>query len=178
MPGLILTIKGEIIIRQCQPEDAMSYRVLRLEALKNEPAAFAADYEESQLRPDNFWKDRLKFDPGSEAIFFAETDGNPVGMTGIYRGSGKKQRHSATVWGVYVKSDFRGLHIAEAMVNACLDWARSRHVVIVKLGVGADNRAAIRCYERCGFISYGIEPKAGFYAGIYHDMNLMACPLD
>ena len=76
----------------------MPYRALRLDALQNEPAAFASDYEESLLRPDTFWRDRLKFDPDSEALFFAEREADLVGMTGIYRGAGKKQQYSATIW--------------------------------------------------------------------------------
>jgi RimJ/RimL family protein N-acetyltransferase len=70
------------------------------------------------------------------------------------------------------------LHIAEALLERCTDWARERDVVILKLGVMANNEPAIRCYKRCGFNVYGTEPHALFYDGHYYDEFLMYCSLD
>jgi len=46
------------------------------------------------------------------------------------------------------------------------------------LGVAAVNRPAIKCYERCGFRTYGTEPRAVFYQGKYYDEYLMFIDLD
>lgn len=175
---LLQTPRGEVLIRPSEPGDATAYRVLRLEALKQHPTAFGSDYEESLLHPEEYWHDKLKMDPEREIVFFAEMQGKLVGMTGIYRASGRKQAHSATVWGVYVAPELRGLHIAEALIRACLDWGREHGVIIARLGVAADNQAAIRCYERCGFKIYGFEEKSGFYEGRYLDEYLMDCSLE
>jgi len=75
---------------------------------------------------------------------------------------------------MYVQPDWRGFHIAEELVKACMDWARSQEAKIVKLGVTATNTAAIRCYARCGFQVYGIEPQALYYDGVFYDELLMA----
>jgi GNAT superfamily N-acetyltransferase len=131
---LLQTPRGEVLIRPSEPGDAQAYRALRLEALKQHPTAFGSDYEESLLRPEEHWHNRLKSDPEKEILFFAEMQGKLVGMTGIYRGSGRKQAHSATVWGVYVIPELRGLHIAEALIRACLDWGREHGVIIARLG--------------------------------------------
>jgi RimJ/RimL family protein N-acetyltransferase len=64
------------------------------------------------------------------------------------------------------------------MINSCIDWAKSRSVVIAKLGVAAVNQPAIRCYERCGFQIYGTEPRAVFVEGKYYDEYLMSKSLD
>jgi RimJ/RimL family protein N-acetyltransferase len=175
---LLQTPQGEVLIRPSQPGDVKAYRGLRLEALKGHPTAFGSDYEESLQHPEEYWQEKLKINQDREILFFAEMEGRLVGMTGIYRASGKKQAHSATVWGVYVAPELRGLHIAEELIRACLDWGREHGVVIARLGVAADNQAAIRCYERCGFKIYGLEKKSGFYEGKYLDEYLMDCSLE
>ena len=62
----------EIIIRHATTSDLDLFRELRLEALKNHPTAFGADYEESAARPNEYWQERLKIDKDHEALFFAE----------------------------------------------------------------------------------------------------------
>jgi RimJ/RimL family protein N-acetyltransferase len=99
-------------------------------------------------------------------------------MTGVARGGTPKTRHAATIWGVYVVREWRGMHIAEELITSCLDWARSRKIVTAKLGVAARNSSAVRCYERCGFKIYGTESRALFYDGNYYDFHLMCCSLD
>jgi ribosomal protein S18 acetylase RimI-like enzyme len=178
MKKVVTTSHGEVLIRPCIPQDATAFRALRLEALKGHPTQFGSDYEEALEKPDEYWIQRVTLNPDEEAVFLAEKDGKLVGMTGIYRGSGKKGRHAAGVWGVYVQPGLRGAHIAEALIRACLGWARAKGIVIARLGVGVDNKPAIRCYERCGFVTYGIEEKSGYYDGRYFDEYLMAVSLE
>lgn len=45
---------------------------------------------------------------------------------------------------------------------------------LLKLGVTTINPAAIRCYSRCGFTVYGIEPKVIFANEAFYDELLMA----
>jgi ribosomal protein S18 acetylase RimI-like enzyme len=170
--------RGDVILRRSRREDAASYRELRLEGLRNHPTAFGADYEESAARPDSAWVERLDMNDEEEALFLAEHEGALIGMTGIYRSLSPRHKHQATVWGVYVREEWRGQHIAEALIQNCLDWARDKGVVIARLGVAADNRPAIRCYERCGFKTYGREAKALLHEGKYIDEYLMACELE
>ncbi len=51
-------MSNEIIIRHSTPADVDSFRELRLEALKNHPTAFGADYEEYAARPNEYWQKR------------------------------------------------------------------------------------------------------------------------
>jgi RimJ/RimL family protein N-acetyltransferase len=111
-------------------------------------------------------------------LFLAEHDSKLIGMTGVVRGSSPKTRHVAWIWGVYVSPQFRGLHVAEEMIHCAFEWARAREIVLAKLGVAAVNRSAIRCYERCGFKTYGTEPRAILYEGRYYDEHLMFFDLD
>jgi RimJ/RimL family protein N-acetyltransferase len=79
---------------------------------------------------------------------------------------------------VYVAPAWRGLRIAAELIDSCIAWAREKEIVVVKLGVSATNEPAIRCYERCGFTTYGTEPRAILYEGVYYDELLMARALD
>lgn len=163
------------MIRPVQESDAAAFRALRLEALKAHPDAFSSDYAESETRPLEHWQERTRPDPnGSQITFVAESNDGLVGMAGIYRSSALKSHHSSSIWGVYVREAWRGRRIADELVLACVNWAQAQHDVrIVKLCVVTTNIAAIRCYVRCGFAMYGIEPEALAWNGVYYDELLM-----
>jgi len=171
------TARGMIGTREALPEDVTQYRELRLGALQDSPTAFSADYELNLNQPMSFWEGRLNVDENG-SLFFATHENNLIGMTGIRKGESPKTRHGAYIWGVYIRPEWRGLHIAEALIETCIAWAKPREVNIVKLGVTATNTSAVRCYERCGFTIYGNEPRALLYEGNYYDEYLMSRALD
>jgi L-amino acid N-acyltransferase YncA len=77
------------------------------------------------------------------------------------------------VWGVYVRAAWRGRRVADRLIEACIEWARPHGVRVAKLAVITSNAAAIRCYLRCGFSVYGVEPQVIHVDGVYHDELLM-----
>ena len=166
------TVSGTIILREGNMADAANFRDLRLNGLQDSPTAFSADYQLNFNHPMSFWEGRLTFDEHG-SIFFAEHDDNLIGMAGIRKGESPKTKHGAYVWGVFIRPAWRGLHIAEGLIEICLDWVKEREVVIAKLGVMANNESAIRCYKRIGFAIYGTEPRALFHEGQYYDEYLM-----
>ncbi len=174
----ISTTRGKTLIREANPADAIRFRELRLDASLNNPIAFTADHQKNLNQPLKYWEESLSVQADESTIFLAEQEGNLIGMAGIARGDSPKTRHSAWIWGVYVKPEWRGLHLAEEIINSCFTWAKARKIVLAKLGVTAVNASAIRCYERCGFKIYGTEPDAVFYEGKYYDEYLMVCALD
>jgi len=176
MAQLLSTPKGDITIRIATPEDAALLRELRLEALSMHPEAFAADVSMTEAEGADVWAERIAdyVKNESTAISIAEYVGQLIGMAGIGRGHWPKTRHSSILWGVYVSPDWRGLHIAEAIINECITWAREQGVVVVKLGVITTNASAIRCYTRSGFKVYGTDPKSNYYNDVYYDELMMA----
>lgn len=94
-------------------------------------------------------------------------------MTGIRRDELPKTKHNGHVWGVYVRPAWRGLRIAEALIEACISWSKRNSICIVKLGVLKESGPAVRCYERCGFTIYGTEPRGIYFEGKYYDGLLM-----
>jgi RimJ/RimL family protein N-acetyltransferase len=160
-------------IRRLGADDAAAYRDIRLEALERHPDAFGAGLDdERNMTPDDV-TDRL----ANSIVFGAFEDGVLVGVAGWYRLSGNKLGHRGALWGMYVQPGARGKGLGTALVRRVLDDA-SGQVDQLHLTVTAANGAARRLYERAGFASYGVEPRALKIDGDYLDEVMMVRPLD
>jgi RimJ/RimL family protein N-acetyltransferase len=160
-------------IRPTTEADLEPFRELRLEALRAHPEAFGSDFDESRQRPREHWIERMRNTERQMTLVATATNATLAAMAGIFRDEGAKVRHSASIWGVYVRPAWRGAGLAGALVNACVDWAREAGVRIVRLSVVTSNESAIRCYRRCGFEQYGLAPEVIFADGKYQDEILM-----
>jgi RimJ/RimL family protein N-acetyltransferase len=166
-----------VTVRPIVESDMEMYRDLRLEALRAYPSAFSADYEQSALKPAAYWAEtvqRAASGQGSIIYLAVAADQTLIGMTGLYIDQSAKVRHSGHVWGVYIRPAWRGQGLATRLVAACIDWAKTQAVRIVKLQVEVANAAAVGCYARLGFAVYGIEPEVICFDGAYYDTLLMA----
>lgn len=161
-------------IRSSSVADAAAFRGLRLEALKNHPESFGSGFTDYEDKPDEYWSERLNFNPNEQAIYFAEHSSAMVGMCGIHRSLAPKLQHSATIFGVYVRPQWRGQKISQRMIEACLQWASLRGIIIAKLAVVTENQAAIKSYSAMGFTIYGVEPRALGMDGRFYDEYLMS----
>jgi RimJ/RimL family protein N-acetyltransferase len=175
MSRTLITPKGPVTFRFAVASDADVVRELRLEALFGHPEAFASDYETTAPRPLESWTAQIvdTSATGRGQTCIANAD-KSVGMATIIRGDRIKTEHSAGIHGVYVRAGWRGHHIAQALIDECLEWARAQGVEIAKLAVVTTNVSAIRCYSRCGFAVYGVEPRVIRHAGTAYDELLMA----
>ncbi|HEY3311794.1 MAG TPA: GNAT family N-acetyltransferase [Anaerolineales bacterium] len=172
------TARGKVLIRPGTSGDTTRFSELRMEALRDNPTFFGSSYEANEN-----WKPEWAFkvltgNPQESCSFLADQDGRLLGTAGVRRLSGHKLRHSATIGGVYVRPDWRGLGIVDALVRACIAWAKERQVVIIKLAVVTSNLRALKAYQRLGFSIYGSEPKVILHKGIYYDEHLMALELE
>jgi len=174
MMETIDTPLGKITLRAAREGDLEAFRELRLEALRENPASFGSDYAVSKAQPKEFWIGRLYLGSEEGKVFFATHKDDPVGMCGIMLGTSPKTRHNGTIWGVYIKRDWQGQHIARELIELCANWGREHGVKLLKLAVVANNASAIRCYTGCGFSVYGIDPQAICFEGKYYDELLMS----
>jgi ribosomal protein S18 acetylase RimI-like enzyme len=168
-------LPNDISIRFIRETDLGPFKALRLEALREHPQAFGADYEESLAQPESFWVERVQkaaSDP-SGSIVLADAGSELAGMLGVWRSTGKKNQHSANIWGVYVRPQYRGRKLTEQMMGQALDWCRSHGVRNVRLSATTHNAAAVRCYQRCGFAVYGVSPEEIRIGDTYYDELLM-----
>jgi RimJ/RimL family protein N-acetyltransferase len=174
--SIIHTSKGDVLIRPTRTDDAPAYRALRLEGLRAHPEAFGADYATSAARPIAYWQERMQSGAGGQQgiTYVAFAAGELIGMAALVRNDLAKTRHAGSIFGVYARPDWRGTGVADALIEACVAYARELGLRLVRLGVVTTNASAIRLYQRCGFQVYGVEPEAIQHDGVYYDELLMA----
>lgn len=144
-------------IRRLQPEDAHAYRALRLRALREHPEAFTSSYEEESAKLASHTEQRLK---GHGMFWGAFFDGELGGMVGLDREQRVKNRHKATVVGMYVAPQWSRRGAGQALMKALLAEAHRAGIEMLVLTVTHGNDGAAALYRRVGFTSFGVEPGA------------------
>ena len=135
-------------IIRAEPSDWESYRAIRLRSLREEPAAYASQYEiETQYAADQ-WRARMV----NGATFLAFDDDQVlVGTaTGLRTGDG-----DTLVVGMYVAPQARGHGCAQLLLDAIADLACERQDRRLVLEVTESNMRAANCYQSYGFVETG-----------------------
>ena len=165
-------------IRQLSEKDWKEYWRLRLIALKNHPEAFGASYEEYANQTDEYLYDRFAnsyLSPAEESVIFgAFDDSRLVGVMGIVREKNRKQRHKATVWGVYVEDSYRGQGVAQQLMSEVIHVGEKWDGVLqLMLSAEKNNLSAVKLYTSFGFEEYGVEPRFSLIDGVFYDEMYM-----
>jgi RimJ/RimL family protein N-acetyltransferase len=163
-----------ISVRLLRPDDVETFKTIRLEALRADPAAFASTAEDWERLPEQEWRQRLT----ENAVFVAFHDREPVGIMGLMRERSPRRAHRATLIMVYLRNSERGSGLATALVAGVLDHARLLGVRQLELTVSADNPTAIRFYRREGFIDIGRIPAGFVHQGRDIDEIMMTRRID
>lgn len=79
---------------------------------------------------------------------------------------------------VGVLPEYRRMGVGGRLVQEALDAARRRGFERVELEVYASNQAAIRLYQKFGFLTEGVRKRGRKFDGVYDDIILMALFLD
>jgi len=161
--------RGSIGIRRLASDEALTYRQIRLAGLKESPSAFGSTHAVEAERPLEAFVERLS----TSVVFAAEVAGEVLGMAGFKRETGAKDRHKGFVWGMYVDPVARGHGVGAALLKAVIDHAETEFEHLT-LAVTKGNAPAIALYERFGFVTYGVEPRALKGPDGYDDEVLMA----
>jgi ribosomal protein S18 acetylase RimI-like enzyme len=133
------------------------FREVRLRALQDSPGAFSATYAaESQLTEAD-WLERTTRWNGERGIGFLAIDkGAGCGMVGCFLEPEPDTKeltlHLISMW---TAPTHRRRHVGEMLLNAAIDWARSRGATVLRLMVTSKNDSAFRFYERMGLIRTG-----------------------
>ena len=155
------------------PADAAAYRTLRLRGLREHPDAFTSSDAEERERPISATAQRIASD-SPDWVFGAFVGGVLAGVVGLAREPREKNRHKAAVFGMYVAGDHAGRGIGTELMRHAIDVARSLPgLEQLVLTVTETNVAARGLYEKFGFRSFGIEPRAIRVHDAYYDKNHM-----
>jgi GNAT superfamily N-acetyltransferase len=143
-----------VILKPITPESVASFRAVRLAALRDAPWAFGSTYAKESLLSDVEWDRRVAQWHGERSICYLAWDGdNPCGIAaGFLDAEDATKAHLVSMW---VAPTHRRRGVGRLLVNGIMDWARPLRAWTLRLTVTSCNDAAIRFYERMGFVRTG-----------------------
>ena len=164
-----------ISITELDPSDWERYKALRLYSLEESPLAFGRTLAEGQARSDAEWKEKLVRARQKETwLYFAEEDGELIGMIGACRQGPEKFQHSIKIVGMYVLPEVRGKGVGKMLIEHLMrEVAQDPVVRKIKLIAVTTQTAAIEMYRSEGFREIGIQRAEMHHAGTYYDEILM-----
>lgn len=157
----------DLSFKICTPEDLDSLtelsRTTFIAAFEkdNDPAEFN-DYMNSAFSKDNIKTQLLN---SNSEFHFAYYDNSLVGYFKLNEEDAQNEQHeesSVELERIYVLEEFQGKQIGKYMLLKTIDIAKAKQVSFLWLGVWNKNTAAVRFYERYGFIKFGSHP---YYIG-------------
>ncbi len=170
-------MQPSLALRRITKADAAELHRLRLQALRTRPDAFLADAEDEAARSIEEVAARVD-DTDDNLIMGALASGRLVGMGGFRRETRRKQRHRATLWGMFVEPEWQGRGIGGRLLDALVDHARTQPGLDqLTLGVIVGNHNARALYLSRGFWPYAVDPAAVRLDGRDYDDELMVLDL-
>jgi ribosomal protein S18 acetylase RimI-like enzyme len=167
------------LIRQLIPADRDAFFQLRLRALLAHPESFSQSHQEALEKGPEQYDAKLQDASAAEGDFilgaFAAADQPLIGMVRLARNQRLKERHKASVVGMYVAPEAAGRGVGRALLTELL--ARAERVAglrQIQLVVASKNAAARHLYESAGFRCYGREIEGLCVDGVFNDADLMA----
>ena len=150
-------------MRLLVPSDAVAYRALRLQSLAKHPEAFTSSAAEEMGKDLSQDVQRLtpRTDMPHDFVLGAWAGDKLAGMVGLKGAYRRNERHTATVVGMMVEAGFQHQGLGEQLMRSLLDHVQTLpDLEQLVLTVTEGNASAQNLYERCGFVVYGVRPKA------------------
>lgn len=163
-----------LLIRPVELSDSRDINILRrtpgiaenLLALPSEPIVQNEDFVSRQINSSD------------DHLFCAEIEQQGgkrvIGLAGLHVRKLPRQRHSAAL-GIMVHNDFHGKGVGHRLMGTLIDLADNWLLLKrIDLTVFPDNHAAIKLYEKYGFVVEGTMKMAATRNGQYADILMMA----
>lgn len=138
---------AEVEIVRIGPDDWREFREVRLASLADSPGAFGARYADWVDATEDRWRQRLADVPYT---LVARSDAGTAGVV-----SGAPSGESVELISMWVAPGHRGTGLAGRLIAHVVAWAGAsdRDTYLM---VRDDNDAAIRAYEKAGFVDLGV----------------------
>lgn len=122
-----------------------------------------------------YWRKRITDTDSGSYHLVAVVDGRVIGMFDIHTFPNRPRRRHAGLIGIGVADDWQGKGVGAALMRAGIDLADNwLNLKRLELEVYSDNKAAIRLYERFGFVYEGTLRQHAYRDGEYVDSAMMA----
>lgn len=162
-------------IRKLTSADAGAYLKLRLEALQQNPEAFATTYEDTMARVEPLKRVETNLNAEGSSTLGAFIEQELVGVMTIAGEGAVKLRHRVNLLAVYVTPKVRGKQVGMSLLQAIIDHAKDwPYVEKINLTVVSTNEPAIQLYGKNGFQKFGLETNAMKDGDIYVDEIYMS----
>ena len=153
-----------LLVRQLGPADRDAYFQLRLRGLKAHPELFGQSYEEALAKGAAQHDAMLAGLARGRRRLFARRlriGRSPlIGVVGLARNQRDRERHKASVIGMYVAPEAAGRGVGRALLNELLTRAAQvEGLRQIQLMVDSSNEAARKLYESFGFRKYGLRGR-------------------
>ncbi|OON93807.1 MAG: hypothetical protein ATN31_05260 [Candidatus Epulonipiscioides saccharophilum] len=145
-----------MFIRSLSFNDGDILKNIRYKALKNNPEAFGASYEEEQNYDTLTYSNRLK---DENNYFFGAFENNEIiGLICLSKNTRLKTSHRSTITSFYVDLNYRRMGIGKQLLSTVLQKAADIQMIEqVELSVVSIQYPAISLYISMGFEIYGTE---------------------
>lgn len=171
--------KSSTSVRPLDASEAETFHALRLRGLREDPAPFAATFEEDAALSPDAVRDRFPAEEERFVLGAFDEAGRLVGAVGFSRERRVKTRHWGEVWGMYVAAEARGRGVGRALMIALVERCRKLEgLEQIVLDVATVAEPARRLYRSCGFETYGRRGKAMKHGDEYYDVEHMALELN
>lgn len=149
------------MLRELTAADAESFWALRLRGFLESPESFGSSYDEAVSRPLSDVARELDQEGVDDFVLGAWVKASLVGIMGLRRERRRKRSHRAELWGLHVAKEQRTSGIGRSLLDGIIGRALAiGGLEQLLLTVMAQNTAAVRLYERAGFVRYGYAPAA------------------
>lgn len=161
--------------RLAEKNDFKVVKELMLAALKSDPLAFSASFDEYNSRDDYWWKEYLNpfLFGGASELLLAEIDSQVVGSIGIIYESRERKKHGCTIVWFYVLPKYRGMKIGKSLIENSLERIKSKNILKVSLMANESQVRAIELYKSYHFSTAGKLVKEMFIDGEYYDVMIL-----
>jgi RimJ/RimL family protein N-acetyltransferase len=159
-------------VRELSAADAPAYKALRDHALAHHDDAFTSDAPTEAARTAHSYASRLGADASGTFTLGAFEGDQLVGAVTCDRDPRAKVRHIGHVTGMMVRREAQGRGIGRLLLDTLIERASAEaDLHQLTLNVTAGNDAALRLYERAGFVRYGTLPRAIRTGGRFLDKH-------
>ena len=166
------------ILRSAEPEDAAAFLRYFVQAHSETDFLTTCPNEASHTQVEMAERLARTLESPTDLELCAFLDGQLIGSAGNHALSRREKLRHRAEYGISILKEYWGLGIGSALTACCIECAKAAGFLQLELEVVAENRSALRLYEKFGFTEYGRNPR-GFRTrdGRWQELILMRLEL-